>query len=365
MVRRMAARMARPMIATFVLWAAPLGATPPADGAPGDGCPGVTEVAIVSAVGGGEPDAGPRYARAGEVVTLYAVVEAEIGGRTVRFSEAPLAGRRARGLRRWPADCPAALSWAKVEAEVEFYNNARSLPPADVLYRETPWKDDGWQVLADVHPTLMHDEFRHLDPGLGTMRYRVALRTPAGIVRSPGSDCRERGVLCRSVHTVAYRKDDTYLGYLYELFNTPYIYGSKTVRGGHQADRLLGSDCADFVVYGKRRQRGPGAFAYTYTGGLGRLAKKRWPVALDDERFYVDQRRGRRLTFGPEGEIRPGDLINFEGGHVGALVRDDGDGYLDTGDYIMHTFAREPETVPIEDCRWGGIEGYEILRWKR
>ena len=261
---------------------------------------------------------------------------------------------------------PVTMTLDKKKQLLDDYNDiiwrTPGIQTSTISYAETEWKS-GWSVPADVHPTLMHDDFADVGHGLGTMRYKLTATTAAQTLATEGTECRESGAVCRRVHTVAYRKDNSYLGYLHELFNCPYIYGSKRIKGGHQSDVLVGSDCADFAVYGKRRQRGKKKFGYTYTGGLYKLAKRRWKVSLDDEQFYVDKKK-RRLTFGDGETIRPGDLINFEGGHVGVLVKDDGDGYLDTGDLIMHTLFREPEIVSIDDCRWGQVNGKEVLRLK-
>jgi hypothetical protein len=293
-----------------------------------------------------------KRVRADEEVTLFAVVR-DAAGRT--WGAAP-------GAQAWPAGCRATVRWAKVEALPESYNNAGSLPAAPIAYAETPWSE-GWSVAADVHPTRMHDPAPGVPGGYGVMRYRVRVETPAGTAASPGAECREGGAVCRAVHAVARRPDDTTLGYTYELMNTPYIYGSKPIRGGHQSDLLVGSDCADLVVYGLRRRHGERRFGYTYTGGLARLSTRRWKVTLDATGRYVDG-KGRPLTFGgPDAELRPGDALNFEEGHVGVLVADDGDGVLDLDDLILHTFVREPEIVPIRDCRWPGIGGKEVLRF--
>jgi hypothetical protein len=304
-----------------------------------------------------------KYAKSGEKVTLYALVEAAVGGEKRSFTEAPLKkGTKASPPAVWPSGCPVSIAWTKLEARPKSYDNSYSAPPAFIEVAETAWKP-GWSAVADVHPTLMHDEFADLDHGLGTMRYRVTVTAGGTAVSSPGPECRESGALCRKIHTVAYRQDDTALGYTYELFNTPYIYGSKGIAGGHQTDLLVGADCADLTVYGKRRQRGKEKFPYTYTGGLYKLAKKRVEIALDSESFYVD-RKGRRLTFGSDGDVRPGDLFNMQNGHVGMMVKDDGDGFFDTGDFVLHTLFREPEIVPVRDCRWPTVNGKEVLRLK-
>lgn len=328
-----------------------------------DACPTIREVSIHASVDGSRASTKSiLYARGDQAVSLHAVIETTLKGKQTSYGQVP--GKK--GLAApdsWPAECPVNIQWAKVEALPVSYNNAYSAPPAEIETTETEWQT-GWTVEADVHPTKMHDEYPAVRTGYGTMRYKVTATTVAGTDASRGQECRRSGAICPDVFTLSYRPDDSYLGYLHELLNTPYIYGSKRIRGGHQSDLLVGSDCADFAVYGKRRQRSRKKFDYTYTGGLYKLASKRTKVHLDDESFYVDK-KGRRLTFAKDGDVRPGDLLNLPDGHVGVLFRDDGDGFLDTGDYLMHTLFREPEIVPIEDARWGNIDGKEVLRLKR
>src|SRR5258705_12585720 len=75
--------------------------------------------------------------------------------------------------------------------------------------------------------------------------------------------CGLRGAVLR----VSIRRDDSYLGFLTEMYGQPYIWASAGLSdASHQSERLEGADCADFIVYGARRM---GArIGYTYTGGL-------------------------------------------------------------------------------------------------
>ncbi len=329
-------------------------AGPPDSGA----CPVVSQVRIVSAAEGQKTATADRkQVRSDQPVTLYAVVSSDRG----TFSDAP--GLRPSPLpsSSWPGHCPVTLAWSKLEAEVESYDNSHSQPPATISYVETEWTS-GWSVVADVHPTRMHDDFREVVHGLGAMRFRLVVLSGGKQVATPGLECRESGALCRSVHLVAYRPDDTALGYIHELLNTPYIYGSKTIRGGHQADLLVGSDCADFAIYGKRRQKGKERFQYTYTGGLSRLASKRSELTRAQDGTYRDG-KGKSLSCGSGKDARPGDLLNLPSGHVVVLYRDDGDGLLDDEDLVVHTLLREPEIVALRSCRWP-VHKADLLRLK-
>jgi hypothetical protein len=303
-----------------------------------------------------------KMVKSGDTVTLGVHVKVRSGKKDLSYSALPLGGRReALSPESWPSSCPVQVTWYKVEAEAESYSNPGNASPATIAYQETKW-ESGWSVPADVHPTLMHDEFPSVAHGLGVMRYKAVVSAGGREWSSPGVECRESGAICSAVHTVAYRRDDTYIGFLYELYNTPYIYGSKGIKGGNQADLLVGSDCADLAVYGKRRQHGRRKYEYTFTGGLCKYGKCT-PVTLGSDGFYVD-RKGARVPFGPSLAARPGDLLNLAGGHVGVLVSDNGNGQLDSKDLLMHTFAREPETVPISDCRWP-IVSAKVVRWYR
>jgi hypothetical protein len=349
-----------PPVAALVAAVASLFLVTPARGNPPDTglCPIVEEVRIVSAVEGKESATEERkLVRSDPPVILYAVVHT----RKALYTDAP--GKKAQALpsSQWPAACPISLSWHKLEADVGSYDNSHSLPPAAIEYVETDW-EKGWQAVADVHPTRMHDDFGTSRSGLGTMRYRLVVEAGGKTVATPGLECRESGALCRRIHLVAYRPDDTPLGFLHELFNTPYIYGSKTIKGGHQTDLLVGSDCADFAIYGKRRLRGRERFAYTFTGGLSRLSTRRTPVTLGSDGTYTDK-KGKTLTCGPAKDVRPGDLLNLPGGHVVVLYGDDGDGILDDGDLVVHTLLREPELVRLRSCRWP-VHKADVLRLK-
>src|SRR5256885_376105 len=76
-------------------------------------------------------------------------------------------------------------------------------------------------------------------------------------IARPGPEARRgrgSGGLAGAVMRVSIRRDDTYLGYLTEMFGQPYVWASAGLSDAtHQSERLEGADCADFVVYGARR----------------------------------------------------------------------------------------------------------------
>jgi cell wall-associated NlpC family hydrolase len=192
------------------------------------------------------------------------------------------------------------------------------------------------------------------------MAFRVEVTHDGRHGASPGFETRYRGGLAPDVARVTVRRDDTYLGWLTELYNTPYIWASAGNDDVHQAERRIGSDCADFVTYGIRRLGFPIPYGSTGTiGGFTRtLARTTGPDAAG---LYRDA-TGRPLVFG-DGGARPGDLLLFDG-HVGALVRDLPPlGVLDANDVMVHTSWHEPTEQSLADSGYGAGP-FRLLRWK-
>jgi hypothetical protein len=215
-------------------------------------------------------------------------------------------------------------------------------------------------ITADVRPTLTPNH-GGAAPGLGTMRYRLHARTAdGGELATPGIEARRgrgSGGLTDAVARVSLRRDDTYLGYLTEMYGQPYIWASAgTSDRAHQSEHLEGSDCADFVIYGRRRMGA--SYSYTWTGGLGSYTRSLGRGTLGKDGIYRD-RRGEPLPF-----PAAGDLILFPR-HVGALVADRGQrGVLDSADIMMHTLFDSPKEEAIATSGYAETP-VELLRWKR
>jgi hypothetical protein len=60
-------------------------------------------------------------------------------------------------------------------------------------------------------------------------------------------------LIAPDVLQIIFRSEDSYLGYLSELMRSPFIMYPKQTALGHQTDLLIGSDCAEFAIYGMRR----------------------------------------------------------------------------------------------------------------
>jgi hypothetical protein len=163
--------------------------------------------------------------------------------------------------------------------------------------------------------------------GVGTMAFRVEVKTPDGkTLSTPGSASTKYGGLTKDVYRVAFRLDDTHLGFSTELINTPYIFGSAGPDGRNQSDLLIGSDCADLIVYGRRRSGKSATYTSSYE-----IDKQAPPVK--------------------DGPAKVGDLVHFPSTrHVALLFEDRAPvGVVDEDDLIFHTCWAPPTVQRIGD----------------
>ncbi len=273
------------------------------------------QVELRSSVEGGKARGGWVYARAGQAVTLKAVVS---GG---------------------PA---AQVRWFKVEPTVESLDNTTpSFHFEPVTYRETEVAScrDTLTCPADITPTVL-PKVPELS-GAGTMAFKVAVTLKDGrTVQTPGAESTKWGGLTAAVHRVTFRKDESLVGYAAELINTPYIFGSAGPDGRNQSDLLIGSDCADLVVYARRRQGRRAEYTSTYT---------------------LDQ-QAPELAKGAK--VREGDVVHFPSSrHVGILFRDnEPKGVLDAGDLLFHTCWAPPKVQPMSEAGCSS-EPWRVLRF--
>jgi hypothetical protein len=290
----------------------------------------------------------PLHARAGQRVTLYAAITVEhAGGRTL-YSDAPhlsLAGKPAAAepLSRAPR---LELRWNRIEPAVATMSNGdtpKQFHFESIDYRATPI--DGAAglaaITADVRPTLTPDHGK----GLGTMRYQIVVLQGDRVIASAGPEARRgrgSGGLTDAVLRVSIRRDDTFLGYMTELYNQPYIWASEGLTADtHQSERLEGADCADLMIYGQRRLGNK--LAYAWTGALPQVATLIAAGSRGLDGTYRDS-RGQPIPF-----PKLGDLMLFPR-HVGALAADRGKpGILDDQDLMMHTLFDSPKEQAIAD----------------
>ena len=312
----------------------------------------VVTVRIVAAVGTAAATDQPAYARAGEPVTLFAVLDVQHAGKISVYSDAPALRLGGHDVKLQPiAAAPQVeLRWNKLEPATANLSNGDgdSFHFAAIDYRATPIEAAGGRpaIPADVHPTLTPD---HGD-GVGTMRYQLVVLQGERVIASPGPEARRgkgSGGLSDAVTRVSIRRDDTYLGFLTEMYNQPYIWASAGVTdASHQSEHLEGSDCADFIIYGARRMGAK--LSYTYTGSLPEVTRLLAAGKRGPDGAYRDG-HGQPIAF-----TRPGDLLLFPR-HVGALAADRGTpGVLDDQDLMMHTLFDSPKEQAIADTGYAG-----------
>ncbi|MEZ4404589.1 MAG: hypothetical protein R3B06_31505 [Kofleriaceae bacterium] len=320
----------------------------------------VVAVGIASLVGSaGVADATAKRARRDDQVRLFAVLEAVDGKTRTIYSDAPALRWKGRPVTPRPlAEAPRVqLAWHKVEpTEANLSNTASgSFRYEPIPYAATPLAATGGTVVADVHPTLTPD-YGH---GVGTMRYQLEVTQGDRTLATPGPEAHKRraaGGLVDDVHRITLRTDDTFVGYLTEMFGQPYIWASAGPSDrAHQSEQLEGSDCADLMVYAARRTGLK--IPYGWTGSLKQHARVVARGALADDGIYRDA-QGRPVPF-----TQPGDLILFPR-HVGALTQDRGTiGVLDVDDLMIHTLFDSPKEQALRDSGYAD-NAVELLRWK-
>jgi hypothetical protein len=322
----------------------------------------VIDAHVLAAIDGGPAGDRPTYARADQRVTLHVAILGESAGKRVIYSDASavvLGGKRItpQPLARAPQ---LELRWNRIEPAVATMTNGDT--PSDfhfepVDYRATPidLATNLASIAADVRPTLTPDHGH----GVGTMRYQIVVRQGDRAIASPGPEARRgkgAGGLSEAVLRVSIRRDDSYLGYLTEMYGQPYIWASAGLSdASHESEHLDGSDCADFVVYGMRRMGKP--LAYTWTGALPQVSALLASGERAGDGIYRD-RAGKPLPF-----TRIGDLVLFPR-HVGVLAADRGTpGVLDDQDLMMHTLFDSPKEQAIGETSYAD-QPLELRRFR-
>jgi cell wall-associated NlpC family hydrolase len=270
---------------------------------------------LQGAIGESKPKREWVYAKQGQQVTLHAL----------------LRGGEVKDVR-----------WFKVEPAIGAIDNTTpTFHFEPVTYAETAVPDCEGKLTcpADITPTKLA-KVPQL-PGVGTMAFRVEVTTKDGVTLStPGMASTKYGGLTPEVYRVTLRRDDTLIGYASELLNTPYIFGSAGPDGRNQSDLLIGSDCADLIIYARRRS-----------------GKK----AVYTSSYEIDRQAPLLKT----GAVpKPGDLVHFPASRHVAILFEDREpvGQVDENDLILHT-CWAPPTVQ----RMGDIDcvsrPYRVLRF--
>jgi hypothetical protein len=265
------------------------------------------------------------YARAGQKVVMHAVVT---GAKATHFT------------------------WLKLEPREESVDNTEpSFHFAQVQYDAVETCDGGALCQADV-------AYRGPDaaPGAGTMAFQVKATLEDGHELATPATFKYGGPT-PDVHRVTFRLRDGYLGYLTELINAPYIFGSAGPDGRNQTDLLIGSDCADLAVYGRRRLGLK--TEYTSTFNIDKQAPEQARAVTLDEGGRGLDAHGKPIV------PQPGDVLHFPGTRHVAVFWEDRPplGVLDANDLMIHTCWKPPAIEPIGATDCASLP-WRVLRFK-
>jgi hypothetical protein len=285
---------------------------------------------IESSLDGAAFKPGWVYARVGQRVVLRAVLAG---------------GAKATGF-----------TWLKLEpVDVSVDNTEPSFHFAPIHFVATE-AARGETFVVDVRPSVFPAV--EAAPGAGTMAYQVIATLEDGSTLStPGLEAVKYGGLTPAVHRVTFRANDGYLGYVSELINTPYIFGSAGPDGRNQTDLLIGADCADLAVYGQRRLGKKAEYTSTYN--IDKQAPEQAKaVTLGEDGRGLDA-HGKPIA------AKPGDVLHFPGSrHVAVLWEDRPPlGVLDAGDLMIHTCWAPPKIEPIGATDCASLP-WRVLRFK-
>ena len=257
---------------------------------------------------------------------------------------------------------PAGYRWFKLEPTVASVDNTQpTFHFAPIAYQETPLKacEDHPACPVDVKGTVL-PVVPALE-NLGHMAFQVRVTLDDGrVIATPGLESRDQGGLSPTVHVVAVRRDDSYLGFLTELVGAPFVFGSAGPDGHNQTDHLQGADCADFAVYGRRRMGLPARYTSTYA------IDQQAPLVITATGVREGKAvtaTGKPISFGESG-VHPGDLLHFPASrHVVVLYHDrEPKGVLDPDDLIFHTCWGPPTIEAIKDAACASLP-WRVLRW--
>lgn len=241
-----------------------------------------------------------------------------------------------------------AVSWFQIAPEHRAYDNqpGRNLPPAQIRYRRSA---------ASTTP-IVGLELRFATPG--TRYYSAGPIVPKSFQTADPLHRKYVGLIVQ----IVVRAGDDYRDFLGELLGTPFIMGPAVNKiGWHQTDQRVGSDCAAFATYGRRRMGRP--IPYAGPAGIVNFLKPlaREPLVSSNRDSIYRDSRGGRLRVG-SGGIQPGDIVHF-GAQVSVFHADRGTpGSLDADDLVFQSWGVTPHLtslrksgffhLPIRAYRW-------------
>lgn len=164
---------------------------------------------------------------------------------------------------------------------------------------------------------------------------------------------------------IAVRPGDGYADILMETLGTPFVMmPGRTPRGAHQADDLMGFDCAGLAVYGARRlgldveYLGPhGILRYLEPVASGQYS----PEPEGGLSVYRDS-AGRAVAVGGDGLGR-GDVLH-QRTQVSVFLEDRGiPGLLDSEDLVIQSWFDGPMICALGENGFAGLP-LRVMRWR-
>jgi hypothetical protein len=166
--------------------------------------------------------------------------------------------------------------------------------------------------------------------------------------------------LNENIIQIVIRQDDTFLGYLMEHINNPFIYTPlRNLNGSNQVENNVGCDCVSFITYGLRRL----GYDIPYTnpqsigGYISTEEKTFYYPEYSDNDVYIYKNQNNEPYQIMDHAISKGIIISFRE-QISALYEDRGiPGVLDSEDLLIQSWFDGPLIVSMKE---NGFWGYPV-----
>lgn len=213
-------------------------------------------------------------------------------------------------------------NWVKISPCLHEYDNlkngARSIEP--IIYNIDPLMDNPSDSILTIN-----------DIKAGTYYYGNVNKLSKSIITT-----KPIHLIHDNIIQIVVRKNNSYIGFLTEQLNLPFIIPPKLLyEFGHQTDLNIGTDCAELAIYGMRRL----GYDIPYGGPKGIIK-------------YL----------APTDSIFTGTIIHY-GFQVSIVYEDRGiKGKLDKEDLLIHAFDDKVKIEKLGDTRLVN-KYYKQYRW--